>query len=65
MSYEGKNKMRGQIETLEVTKQEKLVKSKEDATRKGKNQWKPKIEKLNCIIINDGNFVQLNKSYDL
>ena len=30
-----------------------------------RREWKPKVENLNMQIINDNNFVQLNKNYDL
>ena len=31
----------------------------------GRRAWKSKVENLNMQIINDNNFVQLNKYYDL
>ena len=34
-------------------------------TSVGRKAWKPKVENLNMQIINDNNFVQLNKYYDL
>ena len=30
-----------------------------------RRKWKPKVENLNMQIINDNNFLQLNKYYDL
>ena len=32
---------------------------------KARQPWKPKIEKINIVIANEGNFVQMNKFYDL
>ena len=34
-------------------------------TSTGRKAWKPKVENLKMQIINDKNFVQLNKYYDL
>ena len=31
----------------------------------GRRAWRPKVDNLNMQIINDNNFVQLNKYYDL
>lgn len=43
---------------------EKVIVSKQ-TTGKAKQPWKPKIEKINSTIENEGNFVQMNKFYDL
>lgn len=52
-------KMRGQIELEKTTeKQLEVVSSR-------RKEWKPKIEKLNNIIINEGNIFELNKYYHL
>ena len=34
-------------------------------TTGGRKAWKPKVENLNMKIINDNNFVQLNKYYSM
>ena len=43
---------------------EKVIVSKQPAG-KTRQPWKPKIEKINTNIVNEENFVQMNKFYDL
>ena len=47
------------------TKQEKKVTPPKQAVGKARQPWKLKIEKINTMIANEGNFVQMNKFYDL
>lgn len=43
----------------------KIAKIKDDVTTIKKKAWKPKVEKLNEQIIEDGDFTRMNKYYDL
>ena len=59
-----------QISSFDLEEEEtssKLVQQdvREAKSSIGRKAWKPKIENLNMKIINDNNFVQLNKYYDL
>ena len=51
-------------EKHEFKQVEKMTPSKQ-AVGKDHQPWKPKIEKINTTIANEGNFVQMNKFYDL
>ena len=53
-----------EVEEEEVKQIEKVTISKQPAS-KTRQPWKPKIEKINTTIVNEGNFVQMNKFYDL
>lgn len=48
----------------EIKQEEKVTPSKQ-AVRKARQPWKSNIEKINTKIANEGNFVQMNKFYDL
>ena len=53
-----------QEEEQEVRQPEKVIAPKQTA-KKTKQPWKPNIEKINTTIVDEGNFVQMNKFYDL
>lgn len=54
------------VESSEEEGKKKLV---ERVTKKSKGEarqpWKPKIEEINLVISNEGNFVQMKKFHDL
>lgn len=54
-----------QSEKEEATKEPEKVSAPSLSSRKSRKPWKPKIEKINTAIANDGNFIQMNKFYDL
>ena len=53
-----------EVEEQERQQVEKVIPPKQ-ATSKPWQPWKLKIEKINTMIANEGNFVQMNKFYDL
>lgn len=54
-------KSKSKEEEVEVKEVEIVKEEPKDPT--GRKPWKPIIEMINCAIINDGIFVQLNKYY--
>lgn len=63
MIFKPKKKMRGQVDTPKEIEPKNKEQEQLESASKGRKAWKPKIEKVNCTIIDEGNFVQLNKYY--